>query len=198
MNKTEAAKKIQVAFRKRRVDAAKKIQRAFKSRRISKLPFNVKNAIMNTNLGPIAIESQNKPGGVKHYMNPNTFKHFLKNGKYINPRTRQPANFRLRRIKYTGKGTTGHNNTNNILKQSKNISNKITQMKKNKPLIPNNRIGQPNYEALAWTRNNSSNSNNNNSNEFWNRILQVRPVTTTGNSRNYSRYNRNSNRYNMD
>ena len=146
MNKTEAAKKIQAAFRKRRTGAAKKIQRAFRT-------WSKRNFITNNRIGskPYALWNRSGKG---HY---NAYTLNTLNKLKNNPSSRRP----------------------------KKAINVIMR-------------GGLHRVRVAPLKNTKNKNNINNSNEFWNRILQVRPVTTTGNSRNYSRYNRNSNRYNVD
>ena len=43
-----------------------------------RLTRNVKNAINLENLGPVVVEVWNTKNGNRQYMNPKTFKHFLK------------------------------------------------------------------------------------------------------------------------
>lgn len=131
--------------------AARKIQRRFISKVPLKLSRNTVNEITANALGNIVVQAQNKRGGNVYYMNPSTMNHFLNNmGKFISPRTRNPGFYRFRRAVYVG-STPKKNNMKNVLNKARKTSNKISNQKAGRNLIPNNRIGTTNWAALQWS-----------------------------------------------
>jgi hypothetical protein len=151
--KTTAARKIQNVVRARhdkKTTAARFIQKRYM---ISKapliLPRGTVNAITNRALGKTVVQAWNMPGNV-YYITPNTFKERVKNKKFISPYTRVPGQYRFRRAVFVG-NTPKKNNMKNVMNRARKTSNKISNQKSGKNLIPNNRIGTTNWAALQWS-----------------------------------------------
>ena len=136
-----------------RNNAARFIQKRYMLSKVPLiLPRGTVNAITNRALGKIVVEAWNAPGTNKYYLTPNTLKFRLNNkGRYNSPYTKNPGQYRYRRATFVGNAPK-QNNMKNVMARAKKISNKISNQKaERRNLIPNNRIGTTNWNALAWS-----------------------------------------------